>query len=80
MEPKRVVLYCIDNEEYNGAYAEKLFYVKHNLNFLALYVDRRASPGETSPASLHRCCNIVADWWGGGNCTFERQNGHLFIC
>ena len=45
--PKRVVLCCIDNDAYNGAYNKSPFHAKHNnLNFLALYVDGQQVPAK----------------------------------
>ena len=45
--PKRVVLCCIDNDAYNGAYNKNPFHAKHNiLNFLALYVDGQQVPAK----------------------------------
>ena len=45
--PKRVVLCCIDNDAYNGAYDKNPFHAKHNnLNFLALYVDGQQVPAK----------------------------------
>ena len=44
---KRVVLCCIDNDAYNGAYNKNPFHAKHkNLNFLALYVDGQQVPAK----------------------------------
>ena len=48
--PKIIVLCCIANDAYNGAYYKNPFHAKrNNLNFLSLYVDRQkvpAKPGE----------------------------------
>ena len=45
--PKRVVLCCIDNDAYNGAYKKNPFHAKHNnLNFHALYVDGQQVPAK----------------------------------
>ena len=45
--PKSVVLCCIDNDAYNGAYNKNPFHAKHNnLNFLALYVDGQQVPAK----------------------------------
>ena len=45
--PKRVVLCCVDNDAYNGAYDKNPFNMKHNgVNFLALYVDGQQVPAK----------------------------------
>ena len=42
-----MVLCCIDNDAYNGAYNKNPFHAKHNnLNFLALYVDGQQVPAK----------------------------------
>ena len=45
--PKRLVLWCIDNDAYNGNYAKNPFNAKNNaINFLAVYVDGRQVPAK----------------------------------
>ena len=45
--PKRLVVGCVDNEAFNGAYKSNPFNFKHNnLNFLALYIDGQQVPGK----------------------------------
>ena len=45
--PKRLILWCIDNDAYNGNYAKNLFNAKNNaINFLAVYVDGRQVPAK----------------------------------
>ena len=40
--PKRLILWCIDNDAYNGEYSKNPFNAKNNaINFLAVYVDGR---------------------------------------
>ena len=40
--PKRLILWCIDNDAYNGECSKNLFNAKNNaINFLAVYVDGR---------------------------------------
>ena len=44
---KRLVLWCIDNDAYNGDYSKKTFKAKNNaINFLAVYVDGRQVPAK----------------------------------
>ena len=45
--PKRLVLWGIDNDAYNGNYAKYPFNAKNNaINFLAVYVDGRQVPAK----------------------------------
>ena len=45
--PKRLVLCCIDNDAYNGAFDKNPFHAKNNdINFLAVYVDARQIPSK----------------------------------
>ena len=45
--PKRLILWCIDNDAYNGEYSKNPFNAKNNaINFLAIYVDRRQVPAK----------------------------------
>ena len=38
--PQRLILWCIDNDAYNGEYSKNPFNAKNNaINFLAVYVD-----------------------------------------
>ena len=38
--PKRLILWCIDNDAYNGEYSKNPFNAKNNaINFLAIYVE-----------------------------------------
>ena len=46
-QPKRLVLCCIDNDAYNGAYDKNLFHAKNNaISFYAVYVDGRQIPSK----------------------------------
>ena len=45
--PKRLILWCIDNDAYNGEYSKKTFNANNNaINFLAVYVDGRQVPAK----------------------------------
>ena len=45
--PKRLILWCIDNDAYNGEYSKKNVNAKDNaINFLAVYVDGRQVPAK----------------------------------
>ena len=45
--PKRLILWCIDNNAYNGDYSKNTFNAKNNaINFLAVYVDGRQVPAK----------------------------------
>ena len=45
--PKRLVLCCIDNDEYNGVYTKNPFHAKNNtISFHAVYVDGRQIPSK----------------------------------
>ena len=46
--PKRLILWCIDNDAYNGEFSKKkTFNVENNaINFLAVYVDGRQVPAK----------------------------------
>ena len=45
--PNRVILWCIDNDAYNGGHSKNPFNAKNNaINFLAVYVDGRQVPGK----------------------------------
>ena len=45
--PKRLILWCIDNDAYNGNYAKNPFNAKNNaINFLSVYVDGRQVPAK----------------------------------
>ena len=45
--PKRLILWCIDNDAYNGNYAKNPFNAKSNaIHFLAVYVDGRQVPAK----------------------------------
>ena len=45
--PKRLILWCIDNDAHNGEYSKKNFNAKDNaINFLAVYVDGRQVPAK----------------------------------
>ena len=45
--PKRPILWCIDNDAYNGEYSKNPFNAKNNAtNFLAIYVDGRQVPAK----------------------------------
>ncbi|KAI0230293.1 hypothetical protein LSAT2_019326 [Lamellibrachia satsuma] len=45
--PKRLVLCCIDNDAYNGAYDKNPFHAKNNaISFHAVYVDGRQIPSK----------------------------------
>ena len=43
--PKRIILWCVDNDALNGAFGKNPFHAKNNaINFLAVYVDGRQVP------------------------------------
>ena len=45
--PKRLILWCVDNNAYNGDYSKKNFHAKNNgINFLTVYVDGRQVPAK----------------------------------
>ena len=45
--PKRLILWCVDNNAYDGDYSKKPFHAKNNgINFLAVYVDGRQVPAK----------------------------------
>ena len=45
--PKLVILWCIDNDAYNGEYSKNPFNANNNaINFLAIYVDGRQVPAK----------------------------------
>ena len=45
--PKRLILWCIDNDAYNGEYSKNTFNTKNNaIDFLAVYVDGRQVPAK----------------------------------
>ena len=45
--PKRLILWCIDNDAYNGEYSKNPFNAKNNaINFLAVYLDGRQVPAK----------------------------------
>ena len=54
--PKRLVLCCIDNNAYNGAYEKNPFYAKNNaITFYAVYVDGRQIPSKPFQPSSSPC-------------------------
>ena len=45
--PKRLILWCIDNDAYNGNYDKNPFNAKNNaINFLSVYIDGRHVPAK----------------------------------
>ena len=45
--PKRLILWCVDNNAYNSDYSKKNFHAKNNgINFLAVYVNCRQVPAK----------------------------------
>ena len=45
--PKRIILWCVDNDALNGAFRKNPFHAKNNaINFLAVYVDGRQVPAK----------------------------------
>ena len=45
--PKRIILWCVDNDALNGAFDKNPFHAKNNaINFLAVYVDGRQVPAK----------------------------------
>ena len=51
--PKRLILWCIDNDAYNGEYPKNPFHAKNNaINFLAVYVDGRQVPAKPLPPNF----------------------------
>ena len=44
---KRLIMWCVDNNAYNGDYSKNPFHAKNNgINFLAVYVDGRQVPAK----------------------------------
>ena len=51
--PKRLILWCIDNDAYNGEYSKNPFNAKNNaINFMAIYVDGRQVPAKPLQPTL----------------------------
>ena len=45
--PKRIILWCVDNDAFNGTFEKNPFHAKNNaINFLAIYVDGRQVPAK----------------------------------
>ena len=45
--PKRIIMWCVDNDALNGAFGKNPFHAKNNaINFLAVYVDGRQVPAK----------------------------------
>ena len=45
--PKRLIIWCIDNDAYNGEFSQNPFNAKNNaINFLAVYIDGRQVPAK----------------------------------
>ena len=45
--PKRLIVWCVDNNAYNGDYSKNPFHANNNgINFLAVYVDGRQVPAK----------------------------------
>ena len=45
--PKRIILWCVDNDALNGAFVKNPFHAKNNgINFLAVYIDGRQVPAK----------------------------------
>ena len=55
--PKRIILWCVDNDAFNGTFEKNPFHAKNNaINFLAIYVDGRRVA--TSSTIIPRCRRI----------------------
>ena len=45
--PKRIILWCVDNDAFNRTFEKNQFHAKNNeINFLAIYVDGRQVPAK----------------------------------
>ena len=45
--PKRIILWCVDNDAFNGTFEKNPFHAKNNaIKFLAIYVDGRQVPAK----------------------------------
>ena len=50
---KRLILWCIDNDAYNGEYSKTPFNAKNNaINFMAVYVDEPQVPAKPLPQNF----------------------------
>ena len=59
--PKRLILWCIDNNAYNGEYSKNPFNAKNNaINFLAVYVDGRQVPAKPPNQTLRLAATFEA--------------------
>ena len=59
MLPKRFIVWCIENDAYNGEYSITPFNVKNNaINFLAVYVDGRQVPAKPLKPNFEICSYI----------------------
>ena len=45
--PERIIMWCVDNDAFNGTFEKNPFHAKNNaINFLAIYVDGRQVPAK----------------------------------
>ena len=70
--PKRLILWCTDNDAYNGEYSKNPFNAKNNaINFLAVYVD-----GRQVPAKLLQPLRLAATFEATSTCFPPPVNNH----
>ncbi|KAI0232430.1 hypothetical protein LSAT2_017253 [Lamellibrachia satsuma] len=91
--PKRIVLCCIDNDAYNGAYDKNPFHAKNNtISFHSVYVDGRQIPAKPfqpnfaenlfarSYASLFTSTGKIWQDEGNGLTRDDYRDGYTFFC
>ena len=91
--PKRLVLCCVDNDAYNGAYDKNPFHAKNNaISFHAVYVDGRqipAKPFQPNFAADHFVRSYMSMFtstgkiWqdeGNGLTRNDYRDGYTFFC
>ncbi|KAI0231796.1 hypothetical protein LSAT2_017836 [Lamellibrachia satsuma] len=91
--PKRLVLCCIDNDAYNGAYDKNPFHAKNNtIGFHSVYVDGRQIPAKPfqpnftenlfarSYASLFTSTGKIWQDEGNGLTRDDYRDGYTFFC
>ena len=88
--PKRLALFCIDNDAYNGSYAQNPFHAKNSdVNFLAVYVDGRhyelLQPNFPEEYYVRSCLNMfsstgkVSQDDGNGLIRVDFSDGYTFF-
>ena len=91
--PKRLVLCCIDNDAYNGAYDKNPFHAKNNaIGFHSVYVDGRQIPSKPFQPNFEdnlfvRCYTSLftstGKIWqdeGNGLTRDDYRDGYTFFC